>query len=155
MVSCIMVYLNGGCQGFQGYGFHLSTNHVEILRQIYGLIIVVCLFLQTVIGERTESKPWFMNRQTSWCHKPDDSRRLGTFCHMLSHVATCCHIWHNLSYDISLGGIVALLWKPLLSRPRLEAGESTMRTGRAAVAAAALAHAPPEHNMNTTIETNS
>ena len=33
-------------QGFQTYGFRLSTNRVESLRLIYGLIIVVCLCLR-------------------------------------------------------------------------------------------------------------
>ena len=31
-----------GGQGFQGYGFHLSTDHFEILREVYGLIRFVC-----------------------------------------------------------------------------------------------------------------
>ena len=35
-----------GHQGFQGYGFHLSTNHFEILRTTYGLRIFSFLFLR-------------------------------------------------------------------------------------------------------------
>ena len=33
-------------QGLQGCDFHLSTNHVEIIREVCGLIITVCLFLR-------------------------------------------------------------------------------------------------------------
>ena len=35
-----------GSQGFQGCGFHPSTNHFELLRLTYGLIIFVFLFLR-------------------------------------------------------------------------------------------------------------
>ena len=35
-----------GPQGFQGYGFRLSANRFEILRETFGLTIVVCLFLR-------------------------------------------------------------------------------------------------------------
>ena len=39
-------HLQAGLQGFQGYGFHLSAHPFEIIRDMYGLIICVCLFLR-------------------------------------------------------------------------------------------------------------
>ena len=34
-------------QGFQGYGFHLSTIHSEIIREVFGFFrVVVLLFLR-------------------------------------------------------------------------------------------------------------
>ena len=33
-------------RGFRGPGFHLSTNHFEVLREIYGVIVFVFLFLR-------------------------------------------------------------------------------------------------------------
>ena len=35
-----------GGQGFPGYGFHLSTNHFEIIREVFGLRRLVFLFLR-------------------------------------------------------------------------------------------------------------
>ena len=31
-------------QGFQGYGFHLSTNHCDIIREMCGSINNMCVF---------------------------------------------------------------------------------------------------------------
>ena len=48
------------------------------------------------------------------------------FCHMLFQVRTCCHILPHVVHifrESSSGGIAALLRRPRLSRPRLEAGE--------------------------------
>ena len=35
----------GGARGFQGNSFHLSTNHFDIIREMYGFMTFVCLFL--------------------------------------------------------------------------------------------------------------
>ena len=46
--SCVTVggFAIGGIQGFQGYGFHLSTNPFEILRETSGFIIFVFCFFE-------------------------------------------------------------------------------------------------------------
>ena len=47
-------------------------------------------------------------------------------CYMLHHFAICCHMLPAFSRGSSFGGIAALLPRPRLSRPRLEAGESSL-----------------------------
>ena len=45
------------------------------------------------------------------------------FCHILPHVVISWHILPTFSHEHSWGWIAALLRRPRLSRPRLEAGE--------------------------------
>ena len=50
-------------------------------------------------------------------------------CHILQHSDILCHMWHILSRECSSGGIAALLRRPGLSHPRLEAGEARLPAG--------------------------